>query len=154
MTPHSRLDNADWSHIPLSLHHEIERWINNGIAPTSPFLGDILVGDLRRACSRVPERQSLFAVVDFLGLHAPIEAWGNASNCTHWARLRGACGIAEMEIGGSIYDNSFDPQVPNAYGLIGNGDATRTTDQTVSGTTFTLIPVCCVNFFARAMSRV
>ncbi|MGD0142556.1 MAG: hypothetical protein ABSC92_05320, partial [Rhizomicrobium sp.] len=40
--------------------------------------------------------------------------------------------------GGGIYDNSdegaYDPQIPDAYGMIGNGDGAQTVAQTVSGT--------------------
>ena len=38
--------------------------------------------------------------------------------------------------GGGIYDNSNgnDPQIQNAYGMIGNGDGAQTVAQTVSGT--------------------
>ncbi len=38
--------------------------------------------------------------------------------------------------GGGIYDNdSPDPEIPNAYGMIGNGDAAQATNQVVSGST-------------------
>jgi hypothetical protein len=97
MSPLARLSAADWSQIPPRLHAEIERWIADGIAPVTPFLGDILVGDLRRACSRVPERETLFAIVDFLAVHAPVEAWGNGFNCSKWAELGGQRGIEETD---------------------------------------------------------
>jgi hypothetical protein len=97
MSPLKRFDDADWTGIPHHLHHQIEDYVADGTPPESPFLGDILTGDLRRACSRVPERENLFAIVDFLGLYMPIEAWGHAGACVRWGELGGQRGIAQTD---------------------------------------------------------
>lgn len=93
MSPLQRFETADWSAIPHTLHQQIEAYVLDATPPISPFLGDILCGDLRRACSRVPERETLFAIIDFLGLHVPLEAWGHAGACVYWGELGGLRGI-------------------------------------------------------------
>jgi hypothetical protein len=118
MSPLARFENADWTQIPNNLHHQIEAFICDGTPPTSPYLGDILTGDLRRACSRVPERETLFAIVDFLGLHVPIEAWGHAIACVKWGELGGLRGIRDVDT-----EKIYEPQPwPGRLWPPGNGD--------------------------------
>ncbi len=78
------------------------------------------------------------------------QGWTDENNDPSYAQIGdlglGVAGTASANInitatgnvsvaGGGIYDNSGgnDPQIPNAYGMIGNGDGAQTVAQTVSG---------------------
>jgi hypothetical protein len=99
MSPHARFEKADWSVVPDYLHHQLERWLVDGIRPPkSRFLYAVLCNDLATAVTvgNHIERAALVAIVVFLSYECSLPCWGSPGKCTEWEKLGGWRGMREM----------------------------------------------------------
>jgi hypothetical protein len=111
MSPLARFENADWTRVPPRLHHELERYLVDGIRPQSLFLARVLANDLAGAIVQASrtQRAGLVDLVLFLEDDCPFESYGGRDHYEHWIALGGWRGMRD-----ECERFTFEPTLPPA----------------------------------------
>lgn len=105
MSPLERFEQANWSLVPHHLHHQLERWLTDGIEPKRDFLNALLKGSIKGSIAAAShlERRKFFDLVDFLNRECPPQCWGSPVDFGAWKAIGGWRGMRDTNAG-QIYE--------------------------------------------------